>query len=609
MKKILPLISLLFCSLSQLHAQSALLGAGGEGTGIGGTASSSLGELSYTTIDATFHAAQGVQQAYERNGGESNWNGSISNSFTLYNNWTPEIVPVSTSNINIPTGCTLYPMLTSTETVNNMAIASSANINISPNAMMTVNGSISNNAGAAGIYIQSSASVANGSLIFHNTQDNPVAATVEMYSKAFKDVARTNNKWQYIGIPVRSMVSQPTMNGAVVRRWDEPSYKWVLQTNADALTSFTGYEITQPAPKTYIFQGNLENNSLTNMALTYHGAVPADAGWNLIGNPYTAAIDINKISFGSETQATVILYNTGSPANWTAAGGTGGDGAGQYLSVPKNTAEPLLPTQIPSMQAFFVVANSASASATISIPYSAVGTVLKNNTLQRSSAAAQVCTRIDVKGESFTDRMWIFTNASCSHGFDNGWDGIKSFGTALAPQLFAMEPDGDYQVNTVDDINNTPLGFQAGVDTVYTFTFTHQNLEMQYSSLYLLDLLENITTDISASGTQYLFTATKSSTPTTRFRIVSSLDVVTDLEGPLLAKELKVFSSGNTIFVNNGTAAVADLVLYDITGCLLQKWQIPPYGISNFNTNFPSGNYIAKVAVEETVVTTRIILK
>ena len=64
----------------------------------------------------------------------------------------------------------------------------------------------------------------------------------------------------------------------------------------------------------------------------------------------------------------------------------------------------------------------------------------------RASAQDLTGTRIDVQGTRFSDQMWLFSVASCTYGFDNGWDGFKMFGTTLAPQIFAWEPDGYYQV-------------------------------------------------------------------------------------------------------------------------------------------------------------------
>jgi hypothetical protein len=129
--------------------------------------------------------------------------------------------------------------------------------------------------------------------------------------------------------------------------------------------------------------------------------------------------------------------------------------------------------------------------------------VVADSVAQRSkrmltkSSSPDIWTIIDVKGSRFADRMWIFTDPSCTHGFDNGWDGEKFMGSSISPQIYAMEPDGIYQVDAVDDINNTYLGFRAGEDSVYTFTFTHQNLELKYTNVYLVDSVAHQTVDIT----------------------------------------------------------------------------------------------------------------
>lgn len=88
--------------------------------------------------------------------------------------------------------------------------------------------------------------------------------------------------------------------------------------------------------------------------------------------------------------------------------------------------------------------------------------------------------------------------------------------------LFAMEETGNYQVSTSDNLNNTYLGFQAGVDNVEdTLTFTHANIALKYDGLYLVDLVENKVVDISTSGTQYAFKAESTPSPVKRFKIVT----------------------------------------------------------------------------------------
>jgi len=65
-KKTITSIALLLLGLGVLHAQESPTSTGGEATGIGGTASYSVGQVVYTTNTGTNGSvAQGVQQPFE----------------------------------------------------------------------------------------------------------------------------------------------------------------------------------------------------------------------------------------------------------------------------------------------------------------------------------------------------------------------------------------------------------------------------------------------------------------------------------------------------------------------------------------------------------------
>jgi len=500
-------------------------------------------------------------------------------------------------------------------TVSNLIIASGSTLNINTAKAVTVTGLLTNSAGTGGLLVKASPSEANGTLIFHNAVGSPVSATVEMYSKAFKnDAAPTNKfKWQYIGIPLRALVASPTLDGGYIRRYDETgtTTSWIQLVNASTLTPYTGYEITQVAARYYVFEGQLENGDFSSSQLSYTSAA-LFPGQHIFSNPYTAAIDITQLTFGTQTEASVYLYNTGSLQDWTdnSGGSALGTSPGQYTVAPKLTAgSGGIPAQIPSMQGFLVKAMSNSVDATFSIPYSSV--VVKDTALQRAPSAHKalvsdkIFTIIDVKGSRFSDRMWVFTEPTCTRGFDNGWDGYKFLGSSLTPQLFAMEADADFQVDAVDDINNTFLGFQAGEDTHYTLTFTHQNLEARYTELYLLDLLDNTVVDITLSGTQYPFVAQPTTSPVKRFKIVTS--PITDTAE--VSSQLNIFISQQTIFIHNKSNTAGNLVLYDATGRYVQNLSFGANCITAIPVNLPPGAYLVKATTETVKVSKQLILK
>ncbi|MEI6817957.1 MAG: hypothetical protein WCL14_15220, partial [Bacteroidota bacterium] len=334
-----------------------------------------------------------------------------------------------------------------------LTVNSGGELIIPTSKLMNVEGVI-NNTSNTGIILKASidGSAANGSLIYHNSVDVPVSATVEMYDKStivnpLGSTSNANNyRWQYFGIPLRTVMPTGTFDGSSIRRWNHPTASWVPLQNSSVLTSFTGYEIAQQQTRTITYQGYLENSDFSTTLDAKDGTT--NAGQYLFSNPYTAAIDIKLLSFGAQTDNSVYLFNTGSSADWSANGGTynPGNNAGQYVVCPALTAGiGGIPRQIPSMQGFVVKDMATTGDHTFGIPYSSV---MQNSSPLRApnatGGASTNFTTIDIKGSRFADRMWIITNPSCTHGFDNGWDGRKLSGTVLTPQLYASEPDGNY---------------------------------------------------------------------------------------------------------------------------------------------------------------------
>ena len=495
--------------------------------------------------------------------------------------------------------------------------------------LLNVAGTINNNAGTSGLIIKASPTgdLPNGSLIFHNdgSKGSYVPATIEMYTKASK--INETYKWQFFGIPLTTVQASPTFDGSYIREMNENVSgtlgHWVQLQNESVLTPFTGYEITQEAEKTIFYGGNMVNADYGPVTLSYTSEATYK-GQHLIGNPYMAAIKIkndeipsNSLTFGDGMVKTVYLFNTGSKDDWSKNGLDGegnNDDAGQYLAIPQeNAGSDLLPGSIPSMQAFLVMVKTPGPTATISIPYSSIGTMVKNSSLQRVLAQEKIYTRIDVTGSGSVDRMWIFTDSGCTRGFDNGWDGYKMIGTVTSPQIYAMEADGNYQVNSVDDINNTLIGFKAGLDTIYTLTFTHHNKDPRYRYIYLMDLSENKTIDVSASGSQYNFKSNSGDSIENRFKIIANMDgidISTEVRSPNDSQHsIAVFYSQKNIMVNNKSSMNGKLYLYDLAGRYIQLLPFKANCITTFPVQIPSGSYVSKAVTLKEEVITKIILQ
>jgi hypothetical protein len=410
--------------------------------------------------------------------------------------------------------------------------------------------------------------------------------------------------------------ANPTFNGSYVRLMNEndsPVHWFQLNqvgvpSSYINLNSFSGYEITQLNSKTIYFQGNLENKNFDSGQLSYSTG-KSYPGQHLIGNPYTSAIDISKIEFGSQDagiiENSVYLYNTGSYDDWLAASPSNPSvdenvTPGQYIAIPKNVANRGIgiPNQIPSMQAFIVRVKSSNPSAWVKIPYSSIGTTVKNASLQRLPTVENTSTRIVVKGTKFSDSMWLISEPMCTHGFENGWDGFKFIGATVAPQIYAMESSGNYQVNSVDNIDNTNIGFMTGEDENYTLTFTHQNLAAKYPRLYLQDFQNNTLIDITESGTNYSFSAQKSSVPINRFKIVTNPGISTEETLPSI-ENIKVYSSNQMVSIDNKTNYSGSMFLYDLSGRLVLHKEFNANAKTSIKTDLFTGFYVSKVIVKD----------
>ncbi len=337
-------------------------------------------------------------------------------------------------------------------------------------------------------------------------------------------------------------------------------------------------------------------------------------GEHLFANAYTAAINVDKIEFGDALDKTVFLYNTGSYGQWlsNAGGSTGGTAKGQYLSIPQNLAGfSGIPGQIPSMSSFLVkTGEDKTVNSYIKINYN--DALIKNTTIQRVksidaiSNTDLVSTMIDLTGLHYSDRMWIFSEPSCTRNFDNGWDGRKILGSSLAPQIFAIEPDGEYQVNSVSDMHNTDLAFQAGDEVEYTLKFTHENIQRQYAGVYLVDLVENKTVDVTQNGSTYTFATAQSDAPAKRFKILTRSY---EKGAPDKEAQVKIFTAPGRVFVHNLSTSKGECTLYDIAGRAIKNASFAANTVTEVLNNLTPGAYVVNTITNGEKVSKRVIVQ
>ncbi|WP_316930854.1 T9SS type A sorting domain-containing protein [Porphyromonas gulae] len=481
--------------------------------------------------------------------------------------------------------------------IGNLINDSDKDLVITTGNQLTINGVVSdNNSNAGTIVVKSAPGKPTGTLIFTNPGDNQnVGGTVEFYNQGYDcaDCGMYRRSWQYFGIPVNESLFpyNDVLGNETVNQWVEPfnGDKWRPAPYAPdtKLQKFKGYQITndvQAQPTgVYSFKGIIcVCDAFLNLTRTPNVNY---SGSNLVGNSYTAAIDIKQgIVFPPEVEQTVYLFNTGTRDQWRKLNGSTVSGyqAGQYLSVPKNTAgQNNLPDRIPSMHSFLLKMQNG-ASCTLQILYDKL---LKNTTVNngngdqiawrsgKSGSANMPSLVMDVLGNESADRLWIFTESGLTFGFDNGWDGRKLPEKGLS-QLYALSDIGNdkFQVAAVPELNNQLIGFDADKDGQYTLEFALSE-HFSKGAVYLHDLQTEAKHRITNS-TSYSFAAKRGDSGA-RFRL--SFDENGDDSEEM---SVVVGTVGKRIVVTNNSAHDYTVHVYTADGKLLFRQEVKSSGKS-----------------------------
>ncbi|MCF6185776.1 MAG: hypothetical protein L3J56_14350, partial [Bacteroidales bacterium] len=283
-----------------------------------------------------------------------NWTGAAGTDWKNTGNWDSGAVPAASDDVVIP-NVTNQPIINngtgSVAVCNNITIESGASVTIDPNGYMTVAGAITNNAGNTGLVINSD-DTGTGSLI-QNTSGG-VDATVNCR------LSSVGRQWHMVSSPITaapfSVFSSSTYfeyNETVNDFWTGSTYDagsadpWATVSGNMAVSK--GY-IYNNFAETLIFSGQLNDNtasSAINISYTSANGNNSFDGWNLIGNPYTSAIDWDNAAVAhasANLDDAIYIYDDNIHDYTSYVGGVSTNGGTQY---------------IPAGQGFFVKANAS----------------------------------------------------------------------------------------------------------------------------------------------------------------------------------------------------------------------------------------------------------
>ncbi|MBN2890380.1 MAG: T9SS type A sorting domain-containing protein [Bacteroidales bacterium] len=368
-------------------------------------------------------------------------------------------------------------------TCNNLTINNTGNtVVVAENKALTVNNVFVNNAGNSGIIISSSSS-GDGSLILNT---NNINGTVQRFC--------SNTQWHYVASPINN-ASTILFNNGYFLAWDA-TMEWAGLGDYEPWYTYTGSELLNARGYAYFssgntisFEGTIHVDDYTQTLRKNSGGLANNQGWNLIGNPYSSAIDwdlaVADGAIPAQAENAIYLFDddngSGEQPNYRyyvpSSGGTYGVGT---ADATKN---------IPLGQGFFVKTNTDNVSIDIKSSYR-----IHNSQDFYKTPQTGIC-RLDITGNDLSDQTIFRLVDDATLGFDSKFDARKLFvADDNFPQIYSLDFDNQsgIAINSIpEDFKQTriPIGLKASAGN---YSFSVSELSIYADNMYFFDEKLNV---------------------------------------------------------------------------------------------------------------------
>ncbi|MFD1161440.1 T9SS sorting signal type C domain-containing protein [Hwangdonia seohaensis] len=386
-----------------------------------------------------------------------------------------------------------------------------------------------------------------------------------------------------------------------------------------------------PNPESYDFFGPLNNGTITVSLVDNSGGAYND--WNLIGNPYACAIDVDQFfTVNSGLVDVVYFWDQATPPNSNAGGSQNNNfSVDDYAIINAGTGEigargdtGTRPTRhIPSGQGFFVEALAA-------------GNVIFNNSMRITGNNTQFFKGSKGKNSNPVldpNKLWI--NLSSDNGISNQiligyvngasknddgtyYDTPRNLSSNVAAILYSVVENCDkkfaIQGKAPSDLNENEiidLGFKTAIDvaTLYTFSIAQfQGAFLNNNPVFLIDNLLNKTHDLKVCD--YSFTSEVGEF-NNRFQIAFSDKALSTNAMGLNDNALKIIELANdhVNFKLSDNLKIKSVTIFDLLGRQLYNLKGANSSETYQLSKLKNTVYIAKVELSNGAVITKKAIK
>ena len=265
----------------------------------------------------------------------------------------------------------------------------------------------------------------------------------------------------------RLPTSPATNLTAFDKGWESPA------ALTDALTVGRGYTVNIPASSKLSFTGLLTEG---DVPLTLTRGAQADAGWNLIGNPYPAPISWRQAALPAGLDSAMYVYQST------------GRYAGRYRSYVNGIGNSVVALG----QAFFVRVSQPNTTVTLTLTddmrltdFDPVFAVQR-----RAETRPLVQLTLGAASSGTADETYVYFQAGATAGTDAGYDAVKlqPAGSGV-PTLWTLAAGAEQAINGLPALSSrtvVPLGLSLPAAGNYTLEAA-QLLNLSAAAVYLHD--------------------------------------------------------------------------------------------------------------------------
>ncbi|MGV9004263.1 Ig-like domain-containing protein [Flavobacterium sp.] len=447
----------------------------------------------------------------------------------------------------------------------------------------------------------------NGSLVqIDDAALNTEAVTVERHTTLMRRFDFT-----YWSSPVSGETLANLATNTVFYRFNTAANNWLYIGGSTVMEQGIGY--IARAPQSFsttvpaIYTGGKFIGRPNNGIFTV--AVDASEGnkWNLIGNPYPSALNVEEfLSLNTnELESTVFLWTHNTPSSgfqysssdYASYNASGGIKVCDTCPVPSNF--------IASGQAFFVGAKTA-------------GTVTFNNSMRSVAYDNAQFFRTALATVSEKNRFWLnLTNEQgafkqvlmsytedATNEFDSKYDG-ENFNANSFINFYSINDDKNLSIQgralpfMMSEI--IPLGYSTSVAGLFSINLDNVEGLFTTQEIYLKDNLTQTIHDIKEAP--YIFNTTVG-TYNSRFELLYQASP-TLTSSTFDISNVVVYKSNEQIIVNTGSTVMEKVKIFDIRGRLLFEQN----KINQTQATFPIGNLkqilLVQITSESGIIVTK----